>query len=151
MVLTSISELPRKFIFADLLERSVKLFFREVLENKNATFHENGTLSFVPDRYSIFVPERSVGDPHKDIIVTANLPLLGLSTAAAKYSTFAAFAASALAQSTNSKPLLNLTVQDFLWGYKDNLISLANTVVPNYINFDRFGLMDRVRLRLDEF
>lgn len=119
-------------------------FFREILENKNATFHENGTLSFVPERYSIPIPERSVGDPHKDIIVTANLPLLGLSSAAAKISTFAALAVSTLAKSTKAYPILNITVHDYLWGYEDNLVSLANTILPNYIDFPRFGLMDRV-------
>lgn len=119
--------------------------FREILENRNATFHDNGTLSFVPHRYSIPMPERSVGDPRKDIIVSANLPLLGLSSATLDMSTFAALAFSTLAKSTNAKPILNLTVHDYLWGYQDNLVSLANSVLPNYINFDRFGIMDRVR------
>lgn len=119
-------------------------FFREILENKNATFHENGTLSFVPHRYSIPIPERSVGDPRKDIIIAANLPLLGISSATLDMSTFAALAFSTLAKSTNAKPMLNLTVHDYLWGYQDNLVSLANTVLPDYINFERFGLMDRV-------
>lgn len=91
------------------------------------------------------MPERSVGDPRKDIIVSANLPLLGLSSATLDMSTFAALAFSTLAKSTNAKPILNLTVHDYLWGYQDNLVSLANSVLPNYINFDRFGIMDRVR------
>lgn len=124
--------------------KTLSTFYREILENKNATFHENGTLSFVPERYSIPVPERSIGDPHKDIIVAANLPLLGLSSAAAGISTFAALAFSTLAKSTKAEPILNITVHDFLWGYQDNLVSLANTVLPDYINFERFGLMDRV-------
>lgn len=122
-------------------------FYREILENKNATFHDNGTLSFVPHRYSIPIPERSVGDPHKDIIVTANLPLLGISSATLQMSTFAALAFSTLAKSTNAQPILNLTVHDYLWGYKDSLVSLANGVLPNYINFETFGLMDRVSLQ----
>ena len=115
-----------------------------MLENKNATFHENGTLSFVPHRYSIPIPERSVGDPNKDIIITVNLPLLGISSATLEMSTFAALAFSTLAKSTNSKPILNITVQDYLWGYEDNLVKLANSVLPDYINFEKFGLMDRV-------
>ncbi|CRK92365.1 CLUMA_CG005909, isoform A [Clunio marinus] len=118
--------------------------YQEVLENKNAVFHKNGTLSFTPERYVIPIPERSIGDPNKDIVIAANLPLLGLSAAAKKVSSFAALAVSTLSKSTNSQPLLNLTVHDFLWGYQDNLVSLANTVLPNYINFDRFGLMDRM-------
>lgn len=120
------------------------LVCREILENKNATFHENGTLSFVPSRYSIPMPERSIGDPHKDVIVAANLPLIGFSNVAAKHSTLAAISFSTLAKSTNSKPLLNLTVHDYLWGYTDNLIKFARTVLPDYVDFDKFGLMDRV-------
>lgn len=117
---------------------------REILENTDPRFNENGTLSFVPKRHSIPLPDRSIGDPNKDIIITANLPLLGLSTAAAKMSVFTALAASTLAKSTSARAILNLTVHDYLWGYEDNLVRLANTIVPNYINFDRFGLLDRV-------
>jgi CD36 family len=120
------------------------LHLREILENKNATFHENGTLSFVPSRHSIPIPERSIGDPHKDIIVAPNLPLIGFSNTAAKLSSFAALSFSTLAKTTSSQPILNLTVHDYLWGYSDNLISFARTILPNYVNFDRFGLMDRV-------
>lgn len=139
--LTYISE-SRHHIYNKFLIKI--LILREILENKNATFHENGTLSFIPYRYSIPVPERSVGDPHKDIIICPNLPLLGISAAAVKISTFAALAVSTLAKSTSASPILNITVHDYLWGYQDSLVSLAHTVLPNYIDFKQFGLMDRV-------
>lgn len=122
-----------------------KFFPREFLEHKNATFNENGTLSYVPSRYTVPLPERSVGDPHKDIVIAANLPLLGISSAANKISPFASLAVSSIVKTTNSQPILNLTVHDFLWGYEDNLVRLANTILPNYITFERFGLMERVR------
>lgn len=99
----------------------------------------------MPDRYSIPLPHLSVGDPSKDIITTVNLALLGFSAASIKLSTFAALAFSTIARSTNSKPVLNLTVQDFLWGYDDKLVSLGHAALPNFITFDRLGLMDRVR------
>lgn len=102
--------------------------FREFLEHKNATFNENGTLSFVPTRTTIPIPERSVGDPRKDIVVAANLPLLGLSSAATKISPFASLAVSSIVKSTNSQPILNLTVHDFLWGYEGEFL-LLNRVV----------------------
>jgi hypothetical protein len=38
-------------------------------------------------------------------------------------------------------------VNDFLWGYQDNLVTLANSIMPDYIHFEKFGLMDRL---LDE-
>jgi scavenger receptor class B, member 1 len=102
-------------------------------------------MSYVPSRYSFPLPERSIGDPHKDIIVAANLPLIGFSNVAAKHSSLAAISFSTLAKTTNSKPLLNITVQDYLWGYTDSLIKVARTVLPGYVDFDKFGLMDRVR------
>lgn len=44
----------------------------------------------------------------------------------------------------NSSPILNITVHDYLWGYYDEIITLAGTIVPGYVNFDKFGLVDRV-------
>lgn len=99
----------------------------------------------MPDRYSIPLPHLSIGDPTKDVITTVNLALLGFSAASIKLSTFAALAFSTIAKSTNSKPLLNLTVQDYLWGYDDKLVSLGHAALPSFITFDRLGLMDRVR------
>lgn len=54
-----------------------------------------------------------------------------------------------LVQLTNlmgSKPLLNLTVYDYLWGYDDPLVRLASGIVPKFINFRKFGLLDRVSI-----
>jgi hypothetical protein len=118
--------------------------YQEFLENLNSTFYDNGTLSFVPKRNCVFLPERSVGDPKKDIIVAPNLVLLAASTFAAKASSFAAFGISTLVKSLNAKPLMNLTVHDFMWGYEDNLVKLANNVIPNIITFERLGILDRV-------
>lgn len=84
-----------------------------------------------------------MGDPKEDIIVAANIPLLGVSTAAAKMSMLAALGLSTITKSLNSKPILNLTVYDYLWGYDDPLISLASTIVP-YIDFEKFGILDRM-------
>lgn len=78
-------------------------------------------------------------------MIAANLPLLGLSSAAAKISPFASLAVSSIVKTTSSQPILNITVHDYLWGYEDNLVRLANTILPNYITFERFGLMERVR------
>lgn len=116
------------------------------MEHQNITFNENGTVSYFPVRRVIPIPERSIGDPLKDIIVAPNLPLLGLSTAISKVSSFAAFAISSLAKTLKAKPILNLTVHDYLWGYEDNLVRFASNIAPNIISFEKFGLMDRVSL-----
>lgn len=49
-----------------------------------------------------------------------------------------------LVEYQDSKPILNLSVKEFLWGYDDNLVKMASNVLPTWINFDKFGLLDRV-------
>lgn len=44
----------------------------------------------------------------------------------------------------NAKPILNISVYDYLWGYEDSLVKVASGLVPNFINFQKFGLLDRV-------
>lgn len=122
----------------------IALLSREFLQHDNVTFYENGTLSYIPVRHSVPVPEMSVGDPMTDIITTPNIALIGLSSVASEISSFAALGLSTLAKSTSSKPILNLTVHDYLWGYEDNLVRLANRVLPNIFHFEKLGIMDRV-------
>ena len=82
----------------------------------------------------------------KDVVTALNLPFLGISTAMSDYSTIGSLAMSSLAKSVNAKPILNLTVHDYLWGYDDPLVTLASNIAPNIINFKRFGLLDRVNI-----
>lgn len=49
-----------------------------------------------------------------------------------------------LANYLNAKPMLNLTIYDFFWGYDDNLIELANNLIPSWITFEKLGVLDRV-------
>jgi len=49
-----------------------------------------------------------------------------------------------LANVMGAKPILNISVYDYLWGYEDSMVTLASGIVPNFINFQKFGLLDRV-------
>lgn len=86
----------------------------------------------------------SIGDFTKDVIQVPNVPLLGITSVAADLSIWAELAVGTLTRSLHCKPFLNLTVNDYLWGYEDKLVSLASTFVPNLINFKKFGLLDRM-------
>lgn len=123
---------------------SIEIPRSEYLDHSNYTFHNNGTLSYVPRRRVEFNRERSVGDPHRDVVTVPNIPLLGATTAAAEMSILAALALSTLTRTLDAQPMLNLTVHDYLWGYEDSLVALASSVVPNIITFERFGLLDRM-------
>lgn len=121
--------------------------FREFLEHVNVTFNDNGTISFNPVRIHIPRPDLSVGDLQSDIIITPNLGLLGASTLAAEFSSFASFGLATLVKSMKVKPFLNLRVYDFLFGHDDDLVRLASHIVPSLIPFDRLGYMDQVGLK----
>lgn len=53
---------------------------------------------------------------------------------------------SAVAASLGSKSFLDLTVDQYLWGYEDKLVTVANQFLPNWIDFGTFGLLERVRI-----
>ncbi|XP_076618698.1 scavenger receptor class B member 1 [Colletes latitarsis] len=118
--------------------------YQEILENQNVTWHNNGTISYIPKRTVVYVPEMSVGDPEKDLVRVPNIPMLGLSSTLHDAGFFVNYPWANLVNLVNSKPILNITVYDYLWGYDDTLIDLASTVLPSFIDFRKFGLLDRV-------
>ncbi|XP_046804863.1 scavenger receptor class B member 1 [Lucilia cuprina] len=118
--------------------------YQEILENHNVTFNANNTVTYTPRRIVKFLREKSVGDPKVDKIIAPNIPYMGVTSAASGFSTFAALAISALTRRLNSKPMLEMSVHEYLWGYEDNLVYLASKIIPNVINFQRFGLMERM-------
>lgn len=116
------------------------------MEHVNVTFNDNGTMSFNPVRTHIPRPDLSVGDLQTDIIITPNVGLLGASTLAAEFSSFASFGLATLVKSLKVEPFLRLKVYDFLFGYDDDLITLASNIVPSLIPFDRLGYISQVSL-----
>ena len=61
---------------------------------------------------------------------------------------FVNYPLTSLTNMLQSKPILHLSVQEYLWGYEDPLIRLASGILPNYIDFGKFGLLDRVSVVL---
>ncbi|XP_043595440.1 scavenger receptor class B member 1-like isoform X2 [Bombus pyrosoma] len=68
----------------EFLEGGVKLkveevgpyVYQEILENTNVTWHENSTISYVPKRKIVYVPELSIGNPEVDTVFAPNIPML---------------------------------------------------------------------------
>ncbi|XP_025421899.1 scavenger receptor class B member 1-like isoform X2 [Sipha flava] len=119
----------------------------EELENTNCTFNSNDTITYIPRRKLHFELSSSVGDPETDRIIIPNIPLLGFSSMLRNSPMFVNVVFNSLVEYQDSKPMLNLSVKEFLWGYDDNLVKMASNVLPTWINFDKFGLLDRM---LDE-
>ncbi|OAD57791.1 Scavenger receptor class B member 1, partial [Eufriesea mexicana] len=118
--------------------------YQEVVENQNVTWFKNNTISYIPKRQILYVPEMSVGDPEKDMVHVPNIPLLGISSTLSDSGFLVNYPWMSLVNILDSKPLLHLTVHDYLWGYEDALIHFASGVVPNFIDFQKFGLLDRM-------
>ncbi|KAG7212604.1 hypothetical protein KM043_012897 [Ampulex compressa] len=118
--------------------------YQEFLENRNVTWNDNGTISYIPKRTVFYVPEMSVGNQEKDMIFVPNVPLLGVTSALHDAGFFVNYPLSQLSNVMDAKTILNISVHDYLWGYEDNLVRLASGIVPNFINFRKFGLLDRM-------
>lgn len=118
--------------------------YQEFLENSNITFNDNGTMSYIPRRTVTYVPEMSVGNPEKDIVNVPNVPFLGVLSALHDAGFFVNYPIVQLANAMGAKSILNISVYDYLWGYEDSMVTLVSGIVPNFINFRKFGLLDRM-------
>ncbi|KAJ3618817.1 hypothetical protein MTP99_005626 [Tenebrio molitor] len=49
-----------------------------------------------------------------------------------------------LIRQTKTEPLLQMTAKEFMFGYKSTLMTLGNKFMPNWIYFDKLGLIDRM-------
>lgn len=61
-----------------------------------------------------------------------------------KWSIFGAMTLSSLAISLKLQPLLNMTVEEYLWGYDDPLVKFGSQIIPSFVNIEKFGLLDRM-------
>nr|QNL15117.1 sensory neuron membrane protein 1 [Aulacocentrum confusum] len=118
--------------------------YQELLENTNVVWHDNGTISYTPLRTVIFRRDMSIGDPENDLVMVTNIPLLGVASALYDAGFFVNYPLAQIANALDSKPILNMSVYQYLWGYDDPLVRLASGIVPNFINFRQFGLLDRM-------
>lgn len=53
-------------------------------------------------------------------------------------------AANLVIHTTDSRPLVQMTAREFMFGYSSNLVTIGNTLLPSWIKFDKVGLIDRV-------
>ncbi|TGZ46958.1 scavenger receptor class B member 1 [Temnothorax longispinosus] len=118
--------------------------YQEFLVNDNITYNDNGTMTYIPRRTVVYVPELSTRDPMKDIVHVPNVPFLGATSALSNAGFMVNYPFVQLANIMNVKSILNISVYDYLWGYEDSMVKLASGIVPNFINFQKFGLLDRM-------
>uniref|UniRef100_A0A1B0B413 Uncharacterized protein n=1 Tax=Glossina palpalis gambiensis TaxID=67801 RepID=A0A1B0B413_9MUSC len=94
--------------------------YQVLLESHNATFHGNNTV---------------------DKIIAPNIPYLGATLVASSCSMITDMTLKVLANKLQLKPMLGITMDDELWVYDDRLMHLASELIPQIINFEKFGLL----------
>ncbi|BES94669.1 Scavenger receptor class B [Nesidiocoris tenuis] len=117
--------------------------YRERMEHANISFNENGTISADPLHPLQFAPELSAGK-EDDLLILPNIALLSFAEVKSSSSYFTRVAVNLLFHQTGSKPLVEMTAKEFMFGYKSTLLSLGNKFMPSWISFDKLGLIDRM-------
>ncbi|CRK96535.1 CLUMA_CG009959, isoform A, partial [Clunio marinus] len=117
--------------------------FRETLENTNAIFHKNNTVTYNIKRSYKFDIEKSSGDINSDNVVTTNMILLGAHTLASKHSVLTELGLSTITKSLQHKTIINMSVSEYLYGHEDNLLDLGTNFLPFATPFEKFGLFDQ--------
>ncbi|CAH1118615.1 unnamed protein product [Phaedon cochleariae] len=118
--------------------------YRELLTHENVTFNENGTLTAVPKHPLIWVPELSNGRREDDLVILPNIALLSIADVVSDQSYFTRLGLNLLIRQTESLPLVQMTAREFMFGYSSTLMTLGNKFLPNWITFEKLGLIDRM-------
>ncbi|XP_063775849.1 lysosome membrane protein 2 [Pseudophryne corroboree] len=124
--------------------------YREYRPKEDIEFLENATeVSAVSPKTYIFEPEKSVGNPGTDFIRTINIPVVTLleMTRNSDYFKYIKPIMNAAMKTYNEGMFVTRPVHELLWGYKDPILSMVHTLMPN-IN-DTFGLFDNMNTTSD--
>ncbi|XP_040822664.1 lysosome membrane protein 2 isoform X1 [Ochotona curzoniae] len=120
-----------------LLEEVGPYTYREIRNKENIKFGENGTtISAVSNKSYVFERNQSVGDPSVDLIRTLNIPVL--SVIEWVQGRLLTDIVEAMLKAYQQKLFMTHTVDELLWGYKDEILSLVHVFQPDISPY--FGL-----------
>ncbi|XP_065094458.1 lysosome membrane protein 2-like [Ochlerotatus camptorhynchus] len=122
--------------------------YRELLSHENITFYDNGTLYTRPSHPLVFQEHLSEGHKEEDLFYLPNIALLSIAHVASKHNYLIRLPLNLLIRQTKNLPLEKQTARQFMFGYETTLTTLGNTFLPNWISFNKVGLIDRVCINL---
>ncbi|KAK6644987.1 hypothetical protein RUM43_001263 [Polyplax serrata] len=117
--------------------------YREFMEHTNVSFNSNGTMSMSPSHPLKWVPEMSNGK-EDDILVLPNIALLSFANVMLNKPFLSQMAVNLWIRQTDSQPLVEMTAREFMFGYKSTFVTVGSRLLPNWIIFDKLGLIDRM-------
>ncbi|XP_058820857.1 scavenger receptor class B member 1 isoform X2 [Topomyia yanbarensis] len=118
--------------------------YRELFSHQNVTFLANGTLFTKPSHPLIFQEHLSKGHKESDIFFLPNIALLGIAQIMSKNNYLFRLPLNLLIRQTKLLPLELQTAKQFMFGYETTITTLGNTFLPNWISFNKVGLIDRM-------
>ncbi|KAJ0177539.1 hypothetical protein K1T71_006412 [Dendrolimus kikuchii] len=108
-------------------------------------------MRYTPRMRSVFIPEESIARPEDVPVTMPNIPMLS-ATAMLRQSPYIVRSLFTLmAKQLNSKPIVTMNADKYLWGYSDPVLSVAHKVAPGLIHFNSTGVMDRLYDRSTEY
>ncbi|XP_017462313.1 PREDICTED: lysosome membrane protein 2, partial [Rhagoletis zephyria] len=99
------------------------LTYKEHTTKVDVSFNQNYTVTFRDHRSYEFLPEKSSCGEF-DIFVLPNVPLISASTKLENMNMFKKIFAVKLINGLNENAFKPLTAHDFLWGYRDRIVSM---------------------------
>ncbi|KAH8251459.1 hypothetical protein KR038_000161, partial [Drosophila bunnanda] len=118
--------------------------YKEIMSHKNVTFNKNNTMSSTPSHPLVWQEEMSGGRREDDEVIMLNIAMLAISHLTANHPFLVRMALKTLLASTKSEPIVRTTAKEFMFGYPSALATLGNTFLPNWISFEKVGLIDRM-------
>ncbi|KAM3956167.1 scavenger receptor class B member 1-like [Aphomia sociella] len=105
---------------------------------------ESGVMRYSPKTKTVFVPEKSIGDPKTTLVTMPNIAYLSMTSMVSTLPYFTRMGYNLLTMQISAKSIRNMTAFDYLWGYEEELITLGNNFLPGWISFGKMGVLDRM-------
>ncbi|XP_030377493.1 scavenger receptor class B member 1 isoform X2 [Scaptodrosophila lebanonensis] len=118
--------------------------YKEIMTHENITFNENNTMSTTPSHPLVWQEHLSEGRREDDEVVMLNIAMLAISHLMADRPYFTKLGLNTLFITTKSQPIVRMTAKEFMFGFSTALATLGNTLLPNWIYFEKVGLIDRM-------
>uniref|UniRef100_A0A336MGZ2 CSON001578 protein n=1 Tax=Culicoides sonorensis TaxID=179676 RepID=A0A336MGZ2_CULSO len=104
------------------------IVYREILKHSDVIFNNNSTLSYTATKILVFKDERNRPGILNETIVVPNMATLGIASYLSNAGFLVNLGAKALMSNADEEPLRKITIYDYLWNYKSDVLSMAKTV-----------------------
>ncbi|XP_028041745.1 scavenger receptor class B member 1-like isoform X1 [Bombyx mandarina] len=119
--------------------------YQEYRSNEDIDFdNEAPVIRFTPKLRTVFMPDKSVGDPKDITLNVPNISLLTVSTLMEPYPFVVRQLYNILVNQVDTEGIVARDVHSCLWGFRDPIVSIAKTLAPGLIYYDSIGILEKL-------